>query len=61
MRPLLSATAAIFLADCAGDTPPAEEIRDQLERGLTGHGQVVPFDQTEQPNIDPRAGEPAPR
>jgi len=50
-----------FLAGCAGDTPSAEEIRDQFERGLTGHGQIVPLDHTEQPNIDPRAGEPAPR
>ncbi len=57
MKPLLTVTVAIFLVGCAADTPSAQEVHDQFERGLSGHGQIVPLDQPETPSIE----EPVPR
>ncbi|MEO7165869.1 MAG: hypothetical protein ABI787_05690 [Spartobacteria bacterium] len=36
MKPLLAATLALLLGGCAENTPPAEEVREHFERGLSG-------------------------
>jgi PBP1b-binding outer membrane lipoprotein LpoB len=61
MKPLLTVAVALFLNGCAAETPSAEEVRDQFQRGASGHGQIVPIDNPEKPNSDPTAVGSAPR
>ena len=61
MKPLLTVAAAFFLAGCAGDAPPAQEVRDQFQTGFPDRSQLAPDRPLETPNIDPRAGGPIPR
>jgi hypothetical protein len=60
MKPLLTAVIALSLAACEAEKPPGQEVRDQFERGISGHGQFVPVDHQETPNSEPNAGGPAP-
>ena len=61
MKPLLTVTVAIFLAGCAADTPPAQEVRDQFQAGFPDRSQLAPVNPQEIPNIGPHAGGPGPR
>lgn len=61
MKPLLAIVVALFLDACEADKPPGQEVRDQFERGISGHGQVVPIDHPDTPSGEPNAGEPASR
>ncbi|HEY2711127.1 MAG TPA: hypothetical protein VGI60_01330 [Chthoniobacterales bacterium] len=58
MKPLLLLLLAAIIAACAAeDTPSAEELREHLERGLSGQGHIVPLDNPEEP-IPPPEGRP---
>ncbi|HEY1583543.1 MAG TPA: hypothetical protein VGF73_10640 [Chthoniobacterales bacterium] len=49
------------MSGCAENTPPAEEVREHFERGLSGQGHLVPLDQPDQPIARPESAAPAPR
>jgi len=58
VKPLLAVllVASSLLAACAGDTPPAEEVREHLERGVSGQGSLGPIDRGDDPYVNPREG-----
>ena len=57
----VSATALSF-AGCANEGPTAEELQDQMRRGATGQGTVMPdIDRSGDPYVRPREGPPPPR
>lgn len=43
MKPLSLLFLAYLMSGCAENTPPAEEVREHFERGLSGQGQIVPL------------------
>ena len=43
MKPLLFLAFLLLVNGCAEDTPPAEEVREQFQRGFSGQGQIVPL------------------
>jgi hypothetical protein len=50
--------AAFAFGSCAEDGPTPNEVQQQLERGVTGQGQLTPgTDRGEDAHIKPRAGE----
>ncbi len=53
MKPLLIAIYALFMGGCAIDTPPAEEVGGQVQRGLSGQGKIVPLERSEDPTLNP--------
>jgi hypothetical protein len=53
MKALLSIALVLILSGCAEDTPPAQEVRDQFERGLGGQGHIVPIDRPDDPATRP--------
>lgn len=65
MKPvfLLVAVAAVLAcAGCASDGPTPEELQEQVRRGATGQGTVMPeIDRTGDPYVRPREGPPPPR
>ncbi len=65
MRPLFAALASagtLCFAGCANEGPTAEELQEQVRRGATGQGQVMPdIDRTGDPYVKPREGPPPPR
>lgn len=61
MKPLLTAILALVLGGCAVDTPPAEEVGEQFQRGLSGQGKIVPLDRSEGPSsMNPQVTNDAP-
>jgi cytochrome c556 len=61
VKPLFAAVASaagLIASGCASDTPPAEEVREHFQRGLSGQGQLGPIDRGDEPFGDPRAGNP---
>jgi hypothetical protein len=63
MKPVLLAfAAALACAGCANEGPTAEELQDQVRRGASGQGTVMPdIDRTGDPYVKPREGPPPPR
>jgi hypothetical protein len=65
MKPLLlafSVAGVLSFAGCANEGPTAEELQDQMRRGATGQGEVMPeIDRTNDPYVKPREGPPPPR
>jgi len=59
MKPLLMLILACLGSGCAENTPTTEEVREHFERGISGQGQIVPFENPnpEQP-IPPPAASP---
>ncbi|MBA3883307.1 MAG: hypothetical protein H0X73_11480 [Chthoniobacterales bacterium] len=58
--PLFVAAGAFCIAACANDGPTGEEVQQQLQRGMTGQGQLTPdIDRTGDPYVKPRGGRPA--
>jgi hypothetical protein len=56
---VFAALASFSLGSCAeDDTPPAEDVRQHLERGVTGQGQLGPIDREDDPYVTPREGSP---
>ena len=54
------AAAASLIIGCANDGPTPEEVQQQLERGVTGQGELTPdIDRTGDPYVKPRGGRPA--
>lgn len=61
MKPLLTAILALALGGCAANTPPAEEVGEQFQRGLAGQGQIVPLDErSDGPSLNPPVTDSAP-
>ena len=64
MKPLLAALSVagvLSFVGCANEGPTAEELQDQVRRGATGQGQVMPeIDRTGDPYVRPREGPPLP-
>jgi len=58
MKPLLVLIFTGIVSGCAENTPPAEEVREHFERGLSGQGQIVPL---ENPNPEQPIAPPADR
>ena len=62
MKRLLSALASLALlgvVGCATEGPTAEELQEQVGRGLRGEGQLSPdIDRTGDPYVRPREGPP---
>jgi hypothetical protein len=57
----LSASAVtLLLGGCAQDTPPAEEVREHFQRGLSGEGQLGPIDRGDDPYVNPEGMGPNP-
>lgn len=59
VKPLLAVllvASSLFAAACADDTPPAEQVREHLERGASGQGSLGPIDRGDDPNVNPREG-----
>ncbi|MEP6708809.1 MAG: hypothetical protein ABJB32_01600 [Verrucomicrobiota bacterium] len=54
----LVSTSTLVIGGCADETPPAEEVREQFQRGITGEGQLGPIDRRDDPYVQSR--EPAP-
>ncbi|HSH37425.1 MAG TPA: hypothetical protein VK993_01460 [Chthoniobacterales bacterium] len=65
MKPLLlafSVVGALSFAGCANEGPTPEELQDQVRRGATGQGTVMPeIDRTGDPYVRPREGPPPAR
>ncbi len=65
MKPLLMCVAslgALCFVSCANEGPTAEELQEQLRRGASGQGQVMPdIDRTGDPYMKPREAPPPPR
>jgi hypothetical protein len=65
MKPLLlagSVAGALSLLGCATEGPTAEELQEQVRRGATGQGEVMPeIDRTGDPYVKPREPAPPPR
>jgi hypothetical protein len=59
MKPLYIIFWAIFAASCAENTPPAEEVRDHFERGISGQGKIVPLGDPNEPVPPPASSPPA--
>ena len=58
----VASAAALSFAGCANEGPTAEELQDQLRRGATGQGTVMPeIDRSGDPYVRPREGPPPPR
>ncbi len=55
MKALLIAVLAGIMSGCAENTPPAAEVRQQFERGITGHGRLVPLDDPAKPIPPPES------
>jgi len=54
-----AASAGFLLGSCAeDDTPPAEDVREHLERGATGQGELGPINRQDDPYVNPREGSP---
>ena len=53
MKPLLVAILALVLGGCAVETPPASEVGEQFQRGLSGQGHIVPLDRSEDASLNP--------
>lgn len=49
MKPLVFLALLVSMFGCAENTPPAEEVREQFERGFSGQGHVVPLGAPENP------------
>ena len=49
MKPLVFLALLVSMFGCAENTPPAEEVREQFERGFSGQGRVVPLGAPENP------------
>jgi PBP1b-binding outer membrane lipoprotein LpoB len=60
MKPLLTAAVALFLAGCAADTPPAQEVHDQFQADFPDRSQLAPLNPLETPNIAPSVEGPNP-
>lgn len=60
MKPLSILFLAGVLSGCAENTPPAEEVREHFERGLSGQGRIVPLDQPGEPIARPGEAAPSP-
>jgi len=54
----LVSASTLVIGGCAGETPPAEEVGEQFQRGVTGEGQLGPIDRSDDPYVQSR--EPAP-
>jgi hypothetical protein len=54
----VASAAGLVASGCASDTPPAEEVREHFERGLSGQGQLGPIDRGEDSLGDPRPVDP---
>ena len=64
MKPLfvVAYVSAVLLAACANEGPTAEELQEQVRRGASGQGQVMPdIDRTGDPYVKPREGPPPDR
>ena len=65
MKPVLllvAIGAALSFAGCANEGPTAEELQDQMRRGATGQGTVMPeIDRTGDPYVRSREGPPLSR
>jgi hypothetical protein len=49
MKPLSILIFASILCGCAENRPPADEVREHFERGLSGQGHIVPLGNPEDP------------
>ena len=59
---LAVSAAALSFAGCANEGPTAEELQDQVRRGATGQGTVMPeIDRTGDPYVRSREGPPPAR
>ncbi len=65
MKPLLAAISVagvLSFVGCASEGPTPEEFGEQVRRGATGQGEVMPeIDRTGDPYVRPREGPPPPR
>ena len=65
MKPVLlvfASAAALSFAGCANEGPTAEELQDQVRRGASGQGTVMPeIDRSGDPYVKPREAPPPPR
>ena len=51
---------ALSLAACANDGPTPQEVQEQLQRGVTGQGELTPeIDRSGDPYVKPRGGRAA--
>lgn len=49
MKPLFIIVSAFLASSCAENAPPAAEVRDHLQRGLSGEGKIVPLGNPDDP------------
>jgi len=54
----LVSTSTLVIGGCTDETPPAEEVSQQFQRGITGEGQLGAIDRSDDPYVQSR--EPAP-
>jgi hypothetical protein len=51
----LALVGCVIFAGCATEGPTAEELQEQVRRGVSGEGQVTPeIDRTNDPYVKPR-------
>jgi hypothetical protein len=51
---ILLLACAFFAAGCAEDGPSTEEVGEQLQRGVTGKGQIGDINRADDPYVKPR-------
>jgi hypothetical protein len=51
---VLLIACAIFTAGCAEDGPSTQEVGEQLQRGVTGKGQIGDINRADDPYVKPR-------
>jgi hypothetical protein len=51
---ILLVACVVFAAGCAEDGPTTQEVGDQLQRGVTGKGQLGDINRADDPYVKPR-------
>lgn len=63
MKPLVALlvfATGMWAAGCASDTPPAQEVQEHLQRGVSGQGELGPLNRGDDPFVNPREGDTTP-